>query len=53
MIPLSEHTDHKLLARLTTANSVIISSQENSGKFAVGNVALSVPAEFSQLISVL
>lgn len=42
MIPLSEHTDHKLLARLTTANSVIISSQETSGKSAVGNAALSV-----------
>lgn len=42
MIPHSEHTDHKLLARLTTANSVIISSQETSGKSAVGNAALSV-----------
>lgn len=31
MIPLCEHTDHKLLVRLTTANSVIISSQETSG----------------------
>lgn len=47
MIPLSEHTDHKLLARLTTANSVIISSQETSGKSAVGNAASSVAAEFS------
>lgn len=42
MIPLFEHTDHKLLARLTTANSVIICSQETSGKSAVGNAALSV-----------
>lgn len=41
MIPLSEHTDHKLLVRLTTANSVIISSQKTSGKSSVGNAALS------------
>lgn len=41
MIPLSEHTDHKLLVRLTTANSVITYSQETSGKSAVGNAALS------------
>lgn len=53
MIPLSEHTDHKLLARLTTANSVIISSQETSGKSAVGNVASALAAEFSLQISVL
>lgn len=53
MIPLSEHTDPKLFARLTTANSVIISSQENSGKSAVGNVASSGAAEFSLQISVL
>lgn len=54
LIPLSEHTDHKLLVRLTTANSVIISSQETSGKSAVGNAALSVScAEFSLQIAVL
>lgn len=41
MIPLPEHTDHKLLVRLTTANSVITYSQETSGKSAVGNAALS------------
>lgn len=54
MIPLSEHTEHKLLVRLTTANSVIISSQETSEKSAIGNAALSLSsAEFSLQISVL
>lgn len=47
MLPLSEHTADKLLVRLTTANSVVISSQETGGKSAVENAAQSVAAEFS------
>lgn len=47
MLPLSEHMVHKLLVRLTAANSVFISSQETGGTSAVENAAWSVADEFS------
>lgn len=53
MLPLCEYTVHKSFARLTTANTVIISSQETGGKPAVENAAWSVAAEFSSWVCVL
>jgi len=47
LLPLSEHTVHRLRARLTTADSVVISSQDTGGKSAVETAARSAAAESS------
>lgn len=46
MLLLFKRAAHQSLARLTTANSVIISSQEGAGKSAVVNTLRSVAAAF-------